>query len=77
MILKDYRNKYMLTNVELAYRFKCSPSSVGKWIKSEGTPSRRMQRIIHRKTKGEVTYEDWNDLYNINDGISTSTLSQS
>ena len=34
-IILDYKNRYHLSNIEIAERFQVTPMSVGRWLRGE------------------------------------------
>lgn len=50
-IILDYKNRYHLSNIEIAERFQVTPMSVGRWLRGEvksiqGETAQNMSRVL-------------------------------
>ena len=58
MTLKEYKEKYKLTNAELARRFKTTTPCVHHWVSGKAKPNYKNAVMVYKKTNKEVTLED-------------------
>lgn len=60
MNIREYKERYKLSTLEVARRLGVSPASILNWIKGSHIPHERTRKRISKKTKGEIGADEWN-----------------
>jgi DNA-binding transcriptional regulator YdaS (Cro superfamily) len=56
MTLKEYMEKSFLTQREMGLILGVAPSTIHNWIFGNSIPVPKNKKMIHKKTKGLVTF---------------------
>jgi DNA-binding transcriptional regulator YiaG len=59
MQIEEWLQKNKMSPLEFSKKVNASRAAVYQWRIGKFKPNKFYQKIIHKETKGEVSYEDW------------------